>query len=352
MSAPHKPRSGSLAFYPRKKAKRETPIFRTFPAVEGGTKVLNFLGYKAGMIHGIGRNEHQKSVSFGQMIYIPCTIIECPPIKIIGVRVYGKGLVYGSAVLGEATLDKAGKHIRRKIRNFKQKSKKREAKEESKEAKYTTIDMLEKLLGKATDVKLLAESQPSMADFGRKIPDVFEIGMNGNVNEKFAFAKDKFGQEIRVADVFQEKQFIDVKAVDKGKGMQGVVKRFGVKTQRSKAKTRRIVGSIGPWKPRTVMWTVARPGQMGYQTRTELNKRIMRISSDTSKINVPEGYKLYGEVKNDYIVVAGSVPGPAKRAIGLRFSVRKNVNDSFNVADLVFIGTRAKDKKLEGIQVD
>ena len=76
----HKPRSGSLAFYPRGKAKKETPSFSTFPNVEGAARPLNFLGYKVGMIHGIGKNEHAKSVSYGQMIYVPCTVILFPPI--------------------------------------------------------------------------------------------------------------------------------------------------------------------------------------------------------------------------------------------------------------------------------
>jgi len=366
----HKPRSGSLAFYPRGKAARETPSFSTFPDVEGTVRPLNFLGYKVGMIHGIGRNEHQKSVSYGQMIYVPCTVIECPPIKIIGVRVYGKGLGYGTDVIAEATIEKPDKHLRKKFRNFKQLSSKK--KKERKEKAYTTIDDLEKMKGKAVteggfsptfsqkvegearfsptfsqkvvDVKLLCQAQPSLTDFGKKNPDIFEISLNGNVDGKFSFAREKFGKDLKVSDVFQEKQFIDVKAVDKGKGMQGVIKRFGVKIQRPKAKTQRIVGSISPWKPSTVMWTVARPGQMGYQTRTELNKRILRISNDLSKVNVPEGYIHYGNVKNDYVLLAGSVPGPVKRAIGMRFAVRKAANDSFNIAELVLVGTKGKEK--------
>jgi len=339
----HKPRSGSLAFYPRGKAAKETPSFSTFPIVEGPVKPLNFVGYKVGMIHGIGKNEHAKSVSFGQMIYVPCTVIECPPIKIIGARVYGKGMIYGMDVLGEATIEKPDKHFRKKMQNFKQKKNKKK-KESGTASDYTTMEDLEKMKGKAVDVRLIAETVPSSTDFGKKKPDVFEIGLNGTPDAKFAFAKEKFGKEIRIADVFQDKQYVDVKAVDKGKGMQGVIKRFGVKIQRPKAKTQRIVGSISPWKPSTVMWTVARPGQMGYQTRTELNKRILRISNDLSKVNIPAGYPHYGNVKNDYMLLAGSVPGPVKRAIGMRFAVRKAANDSFNISELILVGLKGKEK--------
>src|SRR3989338_101528 len=153
----HKPRSGSLAFYPRGKAARETPSFSTFPDVEGAARPLNFLGYKVGMIHGIGKNEHAKSVSYGQMIYVPCTVIECPPIKIIGVRLYGKGIVYGTDVIGEATIEKPDKHLKKKFWNFKLRSSK---KKEAREKNYTTVDDLEKMKAKAVDVRLLSQGQP------------------------------------------------------------------------------------------------------------------------------------------------------------------------------------------------
>ena len=61
-------------------------------------------------------------------------------------------------------------------------------------------------------------------------------------------------------------------------------------------------------------------------------------------MNIPAGFTHYGNVKNDYVLLAGSVPGPVKRAIGMRLAVRKAANDSFNVAELVLVGTKGKEK--------
>jgi len=126
-----------------------------------------------------------------------------------------------------------------------------------------------------------------------------------------------------VEDVFKEGQFVDVIAVSKGKGWQGVVKRWGVRILQDKSnKTKRGIGTLGAWGPGRILYTVPRAGQMGYHQRTEFNKRILRIGKDGKEIT-PEGDFLhYGPVKNSYILLAGSVPGPAKRLIRLRYPAR------------------------------
>ncbi len=315
----HKPRSGSIGYYPRVRAKRETAIFTTFvPSDSKEAKPRNFFGYKAGMVHLFGKNAHEKSQSFGQETMIPSTVIECPPAKIIGARVYGN-TTYGLTALGEATTDKVEKNLRKKIKAFKKHgTKKKEDK------KYWTVEELEKLKEKAVKVALIAEFQPGLTGFGKKKADIVEINISGNVEQQFAFAKEKFGKEMRISEVFAPSQFIDVKAVDKGKGFSGVVKRFGVKVHRPKAKKHRYVGSIGPWHPATVMWTVARAGQLGYQTRTEYNKRILIMDGNPSAINPKAGFLNYGNVKNEYIVISGSAPGPAKRIVALRHAARNH----------------------------
>ncbi|MBI2598394.1 MAG: 50S ribosomal protein L3, partial [Candidatus Diapherotrites archaeon] len=161
----------------------------------------------------------------------------------------------------------------------------------------------------------------------------------------------KLGKEIAVDEVFEEKQFVDVKAVDKGKGFEGVVKRFGVKIHRRKAKKRRIVGSISPWNPSTVMRTVARPGQLGFQSRTELNKSLLKISSEPEFINVPGGFLGYGVVKNQFLLLAGSVPGPAKRGVALRMPIRRaSPRGGFNLSELAILGQK-KTKEGKGEEV-
>ena len=76
---------------------------------------------------------------------------------------------------------------------------------------------------------------------------------------------------------------------------------------------------------------------MGFHQRTEYNKRILIISSsgvagsmmspDSSldSINPKGGFKHFGLVKSDYIVVRGSVPGVPKRLVKMRHPVRNPV---------------------------
>lgn len=323
MGRAHKPRSGSLAYYPRGRAKRHNSSFSTYPIIQTeGAKPLNYFGYKTGMVQLFGKNAHEKSTGFGQEVSIPSTLIECPPIKIMGVRVYGKKTT-GLMVLGEATIEKPGKNLRKKIKAFKKPGKKTQKTGEKKEKNYTTFSDLEKLKEKANKVVLLAEVQPGSTGMGKKKPDLGEINLTGTIDEQYAFAKEKFGKELLVTEAFENNEFIDVKAVDKGKGFTGPVKRFGIKIQRPKAKKHRAVGSISPWHPATVMWTVARAGQHGYQTRTEYNKRIIIIQNNSKPFGPKGGFTNYGVVKNDYLIVTGSVPGSSKRPIALRHAIRK-----------------------------
>jgi large subunit ribosomal protein L3 len=73
------------------------------------------------------------------------------------------------------------------------------------------------------------------------------------------------------------------------------------------------------------MYTVPRAGQMGFHQRTEYDKRIMIIGNtndDQIKINPDGGYKHFGLVKGDFIVLKGSVPGTYRRLIKLRSQIR------------------------------
>ncbi|MBU2100997.1 50S ribosomal protein L3 [Candidatus Micrarchaeota archaeon] len=316
MGKVHKPRSGSMAYYPRKKAKKETPSFSTFPELKE-TKTMNFLGYKSGMLQISAKNDVKKSVGFGQEQVFSGTVIECPPMQVFGIRLYHK-TTEGNKVLDEALTEKTEKHLSRKINSI------------SKKKKKHSIEELEKKLEEAEYVSLLVHTKPYETGTEKKKPEVSEIRISGKKEEQFKLAKEKLGKELKIKDVFSENQFIDVKAVTKGKGMQGVIKRFGVKMGRPKAKKRRIVGAISPWTPATVMYTVARPGQMGYHSRTEYNKKIMLIG-EGKELNE---FKNYGKIKNDFILVAGSIPGPAKRCVALRCHIREPEEKKMKVVEV------------------
>jgi large subunit ribosomal protein L3 len=63
-------------------------------------------------------------------------------------------------------------------------------------------------------------------------------------------------------------------------------------------------------------------GQLGFQQRTEFNKRILRISEDASEITPSGGFLHYGILRSPYVLVKGSIPGPVKRLIRIRPAMR------------------------------
>ncbi len=163
-----------------------------------------------------------------------------------------------------------------------------------------------------------------MTSVPKKKPDLVEIRIGGGtIQEQFEYVKKILGKTISVNEVFKEGQLVDVIGVTKGKGFQGPVKRWGVKILSHKSrKTKRGVAALGPWKPARVLYTVPRAGQMGYHQRTEHNKRILKIGSNGSEVTVKGGFLRYGLIRGPYILLSGSVPGPAKRLIQLRYPAR------------------------------
>ena len=73
------------------------------------------------------------------------------------------------------------------------------------------------------------------------------------------------------------------------------------------------VNALGPISPAVVMYTVARQGQRGFHQITEYNKRILIISNadkdGENSITPTGGFKHFGLVRGDYIIVRGSVLG-------------------------------------------
>jgi large subunit ribosomal protein L3e len=168
---------------------------------------------------------------------------------------------------------------------------------------------------------------------------MMEIQVNGgSVAEKVEFAHALFEQPVPIATVFGENDMIDVIGVSKGKGVDGVITRWG--TTRLPRKTHRglrKIACIGSWHPGRVSCHVARAGQNGYHHRTEMNKKIYRIGAASKgadgevKFNASTetdltqksitplgGFVHYGQVLNDYVMVKGCVVGPKKRVLTLR----------------------------------
>ncbi|MGC8812571.1 MAG: 50S ribosomal protein L3 [Candidatus Aenigmatarchaeota archaeon] len=302
-----KPRRGSLAFCPRKRAKRIYPSLKTYVEVEKA-KILGFAGYKAGMGQAILVDNKKGSPTFGQEISIPVTIIDCPPLKVVGLRAYEK-TKKGLKVFTEVWIKGLPKDLERKV------------KVKPKEEKLKKI---EENLDKISKLRLIVCTQPRLSGLKKKKPEVFEVEIGGkDVKEKTEFAKNLLGKEISVKDFVREGELVDVIAVTKGKGFAGPVKRFGVKIQVRHAKKKlRHVGTLGPETPARVRWTVPQAGQLGFQTRTEINKRVLKIGESGKEVTPKGGFKRYGIISSNYVVIEGSVPGPKKRLVMFRHAVR------------------------------
>lgn len=327
MPKAHRPRSGSMQVWPRVRASRQYPsIKHSASSKEAG--LMGFAGYKVGMTHAIVTDGRKNSLSKGEDISVPVTVVECPPIKIAGVRFYKKKYTAKQPALD--ILAKPDKDISKKINP-------------PKKADTSKLDSIKP--EDYTDIKVLVQTQPKMTGIGKKKPELFEMALGGSNEDKLNFAKENIGKEVSVKDVFKEGQQIDIRAVTTGKGTQGSVKRFGVKIRAHYSeKTKRGPGSLGSWKGQGhMMYRIAFPGQMGYHNRVDYNKQLLAFGDDPKEVNPVGGFIKYGDVKTTYILVKGSLPGPKKRLLRLETAIRPN--KKFNDATLTLQKVSLKSKQ-------
>ena len=123
-----------------------------------------------------------------------------------------------------------------------------------------------------------------------------------------------FGKEPAVGEklgaaAFEGLRFVDVQAVSKGKGFQGVVKRWGFGGGRAShgSKFHREPGSTGQSTyPHKTFKNVKLPGRMGRETVTVQNLKVVRV-----------------DAANGCILVRGAVPGPRNCTVVVRCAVKK-----------------------------
>lgn len=300
MAKIHQPRHGSMQFWPRVKAKRQYAQVRSW-TTKSKDSLLGFMGYKVGMTHILGIDTRKTSPSKGEEVSIPVTIVECPPLKVAGLRLYKK--VYRGTAAAKDILFKVDKELGRKIVVPK-------AHHESSEFDKLNVNDY-------TDARLLVYTQPKFAGVSKKKPEIFEVGLGGSLADKIAFAKAHHDKELPINTFFKEGELVDIHAVTTGRGLQGPVKRFGVAFKNHKTeKGVRRVGTLGGWSGQGhFLYRVAHPGQTGYHLRTEYNKQLLKIGSKPEDVNPKAGFPNYGLVKSTYVLVKGSVAGPQKRAI-------------------------------------
>lgn len=124
-------------------------------------------------------------------------------------------------------------------------------------------------------------------------------------------AKFELGQEVKLTDVFEEGQFVDVQGIMRGRGFSGVVRRHhfaGNVQTHGTHEYRRHGGSIGQRKtPGRTFPGMRMPGQHGNWTVTVPNQKIVKILAEES-----------------IVLVGGGVPGARNSLVVVRGASRKS----------------------------
>jgi large subunit ribosomal protein L3 len=104
---------------------------------------------------------------------------------------------------------------------------------------------------------------------------------------------------------------------------------------------RREVGSLGPWHPARVVRYTPQRGQMGFHQRVDYNKWVLSVGNGPDVVPAG-GFVHYGNIRSSYLMLAGSVPGPIKRLIFLRTSIRSNRRFPKQAPGIDYISRRSK----------
>ncbi len=308
----HQPRRGSLAYSPRIRAKSMEARIRAWPKLDSEEpKILAHCGFKAGCVQIVSIDDREKVPNAGKQLVSLGTVLVTPPVLILGIRGYAKD--YDGM---RAEFDVYAEDIPKYI-----------SKEMTFKNKEGALESAEKKIKHIKEIFAVVAVSPRAAGLEMKKPYIFEAMVSGgDIQQQFTHVKELLGKEIKVDQIFETGATVDVAAITKGHGWQGTMRRWGVKKKQHKSrKTVREVGSLGPISPQSVMYTVPRSGQTGFHQRVEYDKRIMvmgNTDNDKLKINPDGGYKHFGLVNGDFIILKGSVPGTYRRLIKLRSQIR------------------------------
>jgi len=282
-----RPRSGSLQYWPRKRAEKAVPRvnWTTIDKKEEG--ILGFLSYKVGMGSAIVKDKTDKSLTANKKIVLPVTILEVPKHKIFSVRFYHGGRVVKDVVVSNEPILKRIMRVPNKVHEM-------HAPKEWDEIRLIIYTVMKNMF--------------------KKTPTIAEVAIRGK--DALEKVKGLIGKELSLQDFFKL-GLVDVRGLTTGKGLSGPVKRFGISLKFHKSeKGVRRPGSLAPWHPARVTFRAPMAGQLGMFTRVQNNLKIMaQGTSGQGFIKENQVFKNYGIVGGDYIVVKGSVQGPAKREI-------------------------------------
>ncbi len=121
-------------------------------------------------------------------------------------------------------------------------------------------------------------------------------------------AKFEIGQQVKLSDVFEEGQIVDVQGVSRGRGFSGVMRRHNFKgavSTHGSHEYKRHGGSIGTnMTPGRVLPGRKMPGQHGNKTTSVINQRIVKVLPEENLILIRGG--IPGS-RNSIVVVRGGI---------------------------------------------
>ncbi len=319
-----------MGYSPRKRARSITARTPSWPDDGEEAKLQGFAGYKAGMTHAFVVDYRPRSNTSGQEVQVPVTVLEVPPMRVCGIRFY-QDTSYGRKAVGEVWAPKLDKELARRLPM---------PKDYDEKAAWARAEALE-----YDDLRVLAHTQPTLVSgLPKKKPELMEIRVGGgHLADRLSYARGILGKAVTVRDFTKEGEMIDVSAITKGKGWQGVTKRWGTKLLMHKnSKHRRLIGTLGQKRPNYVRPTVPQGGQIGFHQRTELNKRVLKIGEKGEEVTPKGGFLHYGQVRTNYVLLHGTVPGPSKRVIRLRAPVRMGGVKLTEPPEITFISLESK----------
>jgi len=363
-----RPRHGSLGFLPRKRTKHHFGKLKSFPKdnQEKPPHLTAFMSYKAGMTHIVRDVDKPGSKLHKKEVVEAVSVLETPPMIVVGFVGYvetPRGLRALTTVWAGHLSEECKRRFYKSWHKSKKKAFTKYQKRWGEAAKGTEAPMATEIARAkkyCQVIRAICHTQVTKVSLGQKKAHIKEIQVNGGSTEKKVdFAMGLFEQEVKIADVFSADEMVDLVGATKGKGFTGVVSRWGVtRLPRKTHRGLRKVACIGSWHPARVQFQVPRAGQCGYHHRTEINKKIYRIGKSikddpknamtetdlTEKAITPMGgFAHYGEVTNDFVLLKGTVMGPAKRIVTLRKSLLPQVSrTATEKIELKFIDTSSK----------
>jgi large subunit ribosomal protein L3 len=125
-----------------------------------------------------------------------------------------------------------------------------------------------------------------------------------------AVAKYEVGGKVKLDEVFEPGQFVDVQGITRGRGFTGVMRRWsfaGAVTTHGTHEYKRHGGSIGTnMTPGRTLPGLKMPGHYGNETVSVLNLKIAKV--------LPE---------EQLLLIEGGVPGPRNSIVTVRGAVKK-----------------------------